>query len=360
MVPDQADGQTVPVPEPVVDPVAPGVLDGAADALRAGGLVAFPTETVYGLGGDATSAAAVERIFAVKGRPATDPLIVHVPDVDAARAVVVGWDDRAESVAQRFWPGPLTLVLERSGSVVDAVGGGRSTVAVRVPAHPVALDLLRAAGVPVAAPSANRFGRVSPTSAAHVVAELGDVLDPATDRVLDGGPTRLGVESTVLDLTGDRPTVLRHGGVTVEGLSAVVPDVDAPERTVVPEDEAAAAPGTFLRHYSPATPLVLVDGSAQVAQDLVRTLASAGLAAVLLDLPDDPDLAAATLYAALREADGSAGVLVARTVAADGIGRAVNDRLFRAASGLVVTDASPTTLERVRQAVLPPAVSPPS
>lgn len=348
------------MPEPVVDPAAPGALVDAAAALRSGGLVAFPTETVYGLGGDATSAAAVARIFSVKGRPATDPLIVHVPDVAAARAVVVGWDDRAESVAQRFWPGPLTLVLERSGSVVDAVGGGRSTVAVRVPAHPVALELLRAAGVPVAAPSANRFGRVSPTTAAHVMAELGDLLDPATDRVLDGGPTRLGVESTVLDLTGPTPTVLRHGGVTVEDLSSVLPDVDAPERTVVPEDRAAAAPGTFLRHYSPATPVVLVDGPDPVVRELVAALVTAGVGAAALELPDDPDRAAATLYAALREADGSAGVLVARTVAADGIGRAVNDRLFRAASGLVVTDASPSTLERVRRAVLPPTVSPAS
>ena len=348
------------MPELVVDPAAPGVLADAADALRAGGLVAFPTETVYGLGGDATSGAAVRRIFSAKGRPATDPLIVHLPDVESVRPVVLGWDDRAEAVAQRFWPGPLTLVLGRSGAVVDAVGGGRDTVAVRVPAHPVALELLRTAGVPVAAPSANRFGRVSPTTAAHVVAELGDVLDPAVDRVVDGGPTRLGVESTVLDLTGERPVVLRHGGVTVEDLSTVLPDVEAPERTVVPEDQAAAAPGTFLRHYSPATPVVLVDGPAAVAVELVGALAAAGVVAVPLDLPEDPDLAAAALYAVLRGADGSAPVLVARTVAAAGIGRAVNDRLFRAASGLVVTDAAAPTVARVRQAVLPPTVSPAS
>jgi L-threonylcarbamoyladenylate synthase len=350
----------VAVPELVVDPAAPGVLADAAAALRAGGLVSFPTETVYGLGGDATSVEAVRRIFSVKGRPATDPLIVHVPDLDAARRVVVGWDDRTEGVAQRFWPGPLTLVLVRSDAVVDAVGGGRPTVAVRIPAHPVALELLRAAGVPVAAPSANRFGRVSPTTAAHVVAELGGLLDPAVDLVLDGGPTRLGVESTVLDLTGDRPTVLRHGGVTAEDLSSVLDDVAAPERTVVPEDQAAAAPGTFLRHYSPATPVVLVEGPVAVARDLVAALAAGGLAAAVLDLPDLPDQAAAALYAALRDADGSAPVLVARTVAASGIGRAVNDRLFRAASGLVVTDAGAASVERVRRAVLPPTVLPAS
>ena len=263
-------------------------------------------------------------------------------------------------MAQRFRRGPLTLVLERSGAVVDAVGGGRPTVAVRVPAHPVALDLLRSAGVPVAAPSANRFGRVSPTTAAHVVAELGGVLDPLADRVLDGGPTRLGVESTVLDLTGARPAVLRHGGVTVEDLSAVLEDLDAPERTVVPEDQAAAAPGTFLRHYSPATPVVLVDGPDEVVADLLAGLGAAGLEGVQLGLPDEPDLAAAALYAVLRDADGTAPVLVARTVAAAGIGRAVNDRLFRAASGLVVTDAGPASVERVRRAVLPPTVSPAS
>jgi len=350
----------VAVPELVVDPAAPGVLADAAAALRAGGLVSFPTETVYGLGGDATSVEAVRRIFSVKGRPATDPLIVHVPDLDAARRVVVGWDDRTEGVAQRFWPGPLTLVLVRSDAVVAAVGGGRPTVAVRIPAHPVALELLRASGVPVAAPSANRFGRVSPTTAAHGVAELGDVLDAATDRVLDGGPTRLGVESTVLDLSGDRPTVLRHGGVTVEDLAAVLPDVVAPERTVVPEDQAAAAPGTFLRHYSPSTPVVLVDGPARVAQELAANLSETGLGAALLGLSDEPERAAAELYAALRNADGSAAVLVARTVAAAGIGRAVNDRLFRAASGLVVTDSSHATVDRVRRAVLPPAVWPAS
>ncbi len=338
------------MPDLLADPADPGVLDAAAAALRAGGLVAFPTETVYGLGGDATSAAAVARIFAAKGRPATDPLIVHVPDVDAARGVVQGWDDRAEAAARRFWPGPLTLVLARAGAVVGAVGGGRPTVAVRVPAHGVALDLLRAAGVPVAAPSANRFGRVSPTAAAHVLAELGDVLDPATDVVLDGGPTPLGVESTVLDLTGGRPTVLRHGGVTVEDLVPVLGEVDAPGRTVVPEDRAAPAPGTFLRHYSPATPVVLVDGPAPVAAELVGALGAA-----LLDLPEDPDRAAAALYAALRAADGAAPVLVARTVDPVGIGRAVNDRLFRAASGRVVADASPATVARLRQAVLPPS-----
>ena len=348
------------MPELVVDPAAPGVLADAAAALRDGGLVAFPTETVYGLGGDATSADAVARIFSAKGRPSTDPLIVHLPDVESVRPVVVGWDDRAEAVAQRFWPGPLTLVLGRAGVVVDAVGGGRGTVAVRVPAHPVALELLREAGVPVAAPSANRFGRVSPTTAAHVVAELGDVLDPGVDRVVDGGPTRLGVESTVLDLTGGRPVVLRHGGVTVEDLLTVLPEVEAPERTVVPEDRSAAAPGTFLRHYSPATPVVLVDGPAGVADELLAELAASGLSPALLDLPVDPGPAAATLYATLRDADGSAQVLVVRTVAAEGIGRAVNDRLFRAASGLVVTDAAAPTVARVRQAVLPPTVSPPS
>ncbi|MFM7063562.1 MAG: L-threonylcarbamoyladenylate synthase, partial [Actinomycetes bacterium] len=294
------------MPDLLADPAAPGVLDAAASLLRSDGLVAFPTETVYGLGGDASSSAAVDRIFAAKGRPATDPLIVHVADVDAARAVAEGWDDRAESVARRFWPGPLTLVLRRAGTVVDAVGGGRPTVAVRVPAHAVAQALLRAAGVPVAAPSANRFGRVSPTTAAHVLDELGDVLDPATDRVLDGGPTPLGVESTVLDLTGDRPAVLRHGGVTLDDLRRVLPDVRGPERTVVPEDAAAPAPGMFLRHYAPATPVVLVDGPAEVVRDLVVALADADVAAVPLVLSDDPVRAAAGLYAALRTADGTA------------------------------------------------------
>ena len=330
------------------DELGPAV-EAAAEELRRGGLVAFPTETVYGLGALATDAAALARVFAAKGRPTTDPLIVHVPDATAASGVVVGWDDRAAALAARFWPGPLTLVLGRSDRVDAAVGGGRATVAVRVPAHPVALELLRAVDGPVAAPSANRFGGVSPTTAAHVVAEhLTGVA-----MVLDGGACPLGVESTVLDLTGGRPTVLRHGGVTVEDLATVLGDVDAPDRAHVPEDRPAASPGQFLRHYAPSTPLVLVEGRRATVQDLLGRLADVPGGAAEVALPEAPDDAARGLYAALREADGTAGVLVVAAVDPSGIGRAVNDRLFRAATGLVVTDATEATAARVRAVVAP-------
>jgi L-threonylcarbamoyladenylate synthase len=329
----------------VADPnhLDPTVLAEAGELLRAGQLVAFPTETVYGLGADATNADAVSRIFEIKGRPATDPLIVHVLDSAAASGVAQSWNDLAQSLADRFWPGPLTLVLERSGAVVDAVGGGRSTVAVRVPAHRTALALLQAAQVPVAAPSANRFGRVSPTTADHVLAEF----PSGVARLLDGGPTPLGVESTVLDLTTAVPTVLRPGGVTVEDLVEVLGQVEAPEREVVPESEAAAAPGGFLRHYAPNTPMVLVEGGVEVAGPLRDQLRERGVVARILELSNEPTAAATSLYGLLRNADSTADVLLACMVRSEGIGRAVNDRLFRAASGRVVAAADEVTCDRV-------------
>ncbi|MFM7069011.1 MAG: L-threonylcarbamoyladenylate synthase, partial [Actinomycetes bacterium] len=341
--------ETAAVRALVVDAAAPddSLVGRAADLLRAGGLVAFPTETVYGLGADATSPNAVARIFEVKGRPASDPLIVHVATIAAARQVAARWDERADLLAARCWPGPLTLVVERAGNVADAVGGGRSTVAVRVPAHPVALALLEAARVPIAAPSANRFGRVSPTTAAHVLDELADRLDPRTDAVLDGGPAIVGVESTVVDLTGPTAVVLRPGGVSVDVLASAIGPVEVPERLVVSSAGPAPAPGTYLRHYSPRTPVVFVDAGPDTVGALVRTLERSGVAAASLDLPASLDRAAAALYDTLRLAEGSAAVLLARAVEPSGVGLAINDRLFRAANGVVVTDASPASVERI-------------
>jgi len=195
-----------------------GGIQDAADLLRRGGLVAFPTETVYGLGADATNAEAVARIFAVKGRPATNPLIVHVADLETAKRYAATWSDAAQTLAAVWWPGPLTLVVPKTPEIVDAVSAGRPTVALRVPDHPVALELLRAFGGPVAAPSANRSTHVSPTTADHVRQELGDEVDI----ILDGGPCSVGIESTVLDLTGDRPVILRPGGVTRQKIEAIV------------------------------------------------------------------------------------------------------------------------------------------
>lgn len=329
-----------------VDPLEPDpdTIEHAARLLRDGRLVAFPTETVYGLGADARDPEAIRRVFEGKGRPSTDPLIVHVPSADDARAVASEWPAAAGRLAAAFWPGPLTLVLPRSGGLTAEISAGRPTVAVRVPAHPVADALLRAAGIPVAAPSANRFGRISPTTAAHVT----DELDGVFDLLLDGGPTPLGVESTVVDLSGDVPEMLRPGGVTLEDLVDVVGPVRHRARRATPQDRSAAAPGEFLRHYAPSTPLVLVEGGVDVARRLVAGLTRTGVDASAVELPADPSLAARQLYATLRRADSAgAAVLVVPAVVPDGLGRAVNDRLFRAAHGRVVLDDSPATVERI-------------
>ena len=332
-----------------VDPVRPSpeLLDGLGARLRHGALVAFPTETVYGLGAAIDRPDALARIFTVKGRPGTDPLIVHVAGVDDLDGVVSSVPPVAFELAQAFWPGPLTLVLQRGSSIGDVVTAGGPTVGVRVPAHPVAAGLIRAAGRGIAAPSANRFGRISPTSAADVVSELGAWMDPA-DAVVDGGPTPLGIESTVVDLTGDRPIVLRHGGVTLEDLTDVLGPVDAPERRVVADDQVAAAPGGLLRHYSPDTPLALVDGDRSLADHLCRAVRRRGVDTAVLDLPTDAPVAAQGLYRALRDADAyGADLLLAVVLAPEGMGRGVNDRLFRAAHGRVVNDDSAATVDRL-------------
>jgi L-threonylcarbamoyladenylate synthase len=336
----------------VVDPYRPdpAPIDRAGRLLAGGGLVVFPTETVYGLGAHAFDLAAVQAVFAGKGRPATDPLIVHVADLDGVRDVVAGWPPAAAALAEAFWPGPLTLVLPKRPVVPDEITAGRPTVAVRVPAHPVTQAVLRAAGVPVAAPSANRFGRVSPTTAEHVRSEL----HGAYDLLLDAGPTPLGVESTVVDLTGEVPELLRPGGVVLEDLRQVIGEVRHQDRIVVAEIDDAAAPGQFLRHYAPTTPLVLVEGAGELVDTLRATLASQGFDAGVVELPAAPDAAARQLYAALRDADARGhGVLLAPVVDPAGLGRAVNDRLFRAAHGRVVADATPPTLQRIEHLVSP-------
>lgn len=325
-----------------VSPLHPdlALLVRAAEVLRSGGLVAFPTETVYGLGADALSRDAVRRIFRAKGRPATNPLIVHVADVALARAVVAEWPEAAERLARAFWPGPLTLVLPRGEQVPDDVTGGLSAVGVRVPAHPVALGLLRAARIPVAAPSANRYMQISPTTADHVVAALGD----SVDVVLDGGPTRVGIESTVLDLSRGVPTVLRPGGLSLAALRQVVPDV------VLLDGEgggpALASPGLHPRHYAPRARLELVP-TGEALRDRAEALSAAGArvgvivlsdpgplrAAVVERLPDDAEGYGARLYAVLHDLDarGVTAVLVEAPPASEAW-VAVRDRLGRAAT----------------------------
>jgi len=301
----------------------------AAQLLRAGELVAFPTETVYGLGADATSDAAVARIFAAKGRPRFNPLIVHVPGLAQAERLAA-FDERACVAARRFWPGPLSLVLLRRPecSLSLLASAGLDTIALRVPAHPVAQALLRAAGRPIAAPSANRSGRVSPTTAAHVAAEL----DDRVTLVLDAGPCPVGVESTVLDLTGRVPALLRPGGVTIEQLTEIFGAIE----TAVPGEDAPRSPGRLPSHYAPGRPLRLDALDARPGEALLAfgPQAPAGFAEVLfLSRSGDLAEAAANFFAMLRRLDRPefSGIAV-MPIPERGLGRAINDRLRRAAA----------------------------
>jgi L-threonylcarbamoyladenylate synthase len=301
--------------------------------LRGGGLVAFPTETVYGLGADALSEAAVRKIFAAKGRPADNPLIVHVAGVDQVAALVRAVPAVAAALMAKFWPGPLTLVFERSAAVPDVTTAGQATVGVRVPAHPAALALLRACGRPLAAPSANRSGRPSPTSAAHV---LGDFSNGEIDVVLDGGSCEVGLESTVVDVTRAVPMVLRSGGVTVEALRAAVGEVDV----LIGHDPEAMArsPGLRHRHYAPRARVVLVGaGEAQGGDDVAvisRRTRPVGFVGTWRQMPADLEGFARELFAALREVDApGVETIVVEGVEEEGLGRAILDRLRRAAAG---------------------------
>jgi len=322
---------------PVKAPDEAAIAAGAR-ALAAGCLVAFPTETVYGLGADALDPHAVARVFAAKGRPTDHPLICHVATADDLAPLVAHVTPAARALAGAFWPGPLTLVMPRSDAVPDAVTGGRDTVAVRVPAHPVALALLRAFGGPVAAPSANRFGRPSPTSAADVDLELGDQVEV----ILDGGPCEIGIESTVLDLTTDPPQVLRPGRISAEQIAHVLGSHVAAEAS-----GPARAPGMLESHYAPGATVEVVpeqqvaSRAAALADDGVRVavlapMPVAGLPAGALELGPvgDPDGYAARLYAAFRRADAEgAQVIIAVPPPPEGIGVAVRDRLQRASAG---------------------------
>ena len=307
----------------------------AAALLRAGALVAFPTETVYGLGADATNGQAVAAVFAAKGRPSFNPLICHYPDAEAAWRDVVP-DARAERLAARFWPGPLTLVLpRRPGCRVDLLAGaGLDTLAVRVPGHPLALDLLRAVGRPVAAPSANRSGQVSPTTAAHVL----EGLSGRIAAVLDGGPSAVGLESTVLDLSGGGAALLRPGGVTAEAIAAEIGPVG---RALDPGTAPVhlRSPGMLLSHYAPVLPLRLEATEAAPDEALLAFGPDAPPAALVWNLSERGDLAeaAARLFSGLRwlDAEGRARGLVriaAMPVPERGLGVAINDRLRRAAA----------------------------
>jgi L-threonylcarbamoyladenylate synthase len=311
----------------LIEAANPQAIRRAADLLKAGRLVAFPTETVYGLGGDATCERAVAEIFAVKGRPRFNPLIVHVPGLAEAEKLAV-FNDHARWVAGRFWPGPVTLVLPRRGDsgLSLLASAGLDTVAVRAPAHEVAQALLRETGRPVAAPSANRSGRVSPTEAAHVAEELGDRIA----MILDGGRTPVGLESTVLDLSGESPALLRPGGVTLEQLAELLGPIAAPTGGPL------KSPGMLVSHYAPSLPLRLEAVSAQPGEALLAfgPEAAPGFAEVLwLSRAGDLAEAAANLFAMLRRLDRPqfSGIAV-MPIPEHGLGRAINDRLRRAAA----------------------------
>ena len=323
----------------------------AAAMLQRGELVAFPTETVYGLGANGLDPDAVARIYAAKGRPAWNPVIVHVADVSGARALVSQWPQRAQQLADAFWPGPLTMVLPKNESVPPIATAGTDTVAVRVPRHPVALALIRAAGVPLAAPSANRFTHISPTTAHHVAASLGD----RVSLILDGGPCEVGIESTVVDLSGEHPTILRPGSISAAALSDVLHcavNLRISHRPLASSDDEtpARSPGTADRHYAPNADVWLVDAHNvnEIASALIERRANnadarvtalvLGLSVPLSDddrdirMPSSPAMYARALYAALHDADaaGTTLIVIERPPLLDAW-QAVHDRLSRAA-----------------------------
>jgi L-threonylcarbamoyladenylate synthase len=341
-----------------LDPRAPdaAAIRRAAEILRRGGLVAFPTETVYGLGAHALDADAVTRIFTAKGRPAQDPLIVHIHDVAGLAALVAEIPATVHALASRFWPGPLTMVLRRSERVPRTVTAGLDTVAIRVPAHAIAHALIEAAGIPVAAPSANLFSRPSPTRAEHVLQDL----DGRIDMLIDGGPTTVGVESTVIDLTGSVPEILRPGAITLETIREVLSTVRA--RSVSSSETSAGmkSPGLLSKHYSPRAAMTLYEGPRVKAIDrMLADAAAAGahgrrvgiiaadedafagsdaLRIVRLGPERDHARLAANLYSALRALDAEqVDLIFARTFADEsGLGAAIHDRLRRAAAGRIV------------------------
>jgi L-threonylcarbamoyladenylate synthase len=319
------------------------VIAEAAGVLRAGGLVAFPTETVYGLGANALDAAAVQSIFDAKGRAANNPIIVHVADVAAAKSLVADWSAVADELAERFWPWPLTLVLPKQPIVPDIVSAGGSTVGIRVPAHPVALALLKSARLPIAAPSANRSNNISPTTAEHVLQGL----DGRVDLILDAGPCSGGLESTVLDLTTDPPRVLRPGLVTVEQLKEVLGNVAGPER---PDGKAEKAvplrsPGMLDRHYAPRAKLICVsrpDDSqvvqAQAAGKRIGWLSMSDRipsnpSDIVISMPESPVAYSARLYAALHELDNAeVEMIFVESPPTGDAWLAIHDRLRRASA----------------------------
>ncbi len=328
----------------------------AAEVIRRGGLVAFPTETVYGLGANALDETATKGIFIAKGRPSDNPLIVHVADKESVRMLVEGMPETAEKLMDRFWPGPLTLVMKKSRIIPNIITAGLDTVAVRMPSHPIALALIKEAGLPVAAPSANTSGRPSPTTAKHVMDDLWDKVD----MILDGGPATVGVESTVLDITGDVPMILRPGGITPSQIKSVLGTVlyDPALNARNAENSVPKSPGMKYRHYSPKAQMFIIDGELAGVVAKIREMTdeygkrglSVGILAteqtrdmydsgeiISLGDRDKPETLASNLFTALREFDRRhVDIILAEAVKNEEIGLAVMNRMSKAAGGNII------------------------
>jgi L-threonylcarbamoyladenylate synthase len=354
--------QTEVLPVNALDP-DPSAIERAATLLRNGELVVFPTETVYGLGADAFQLAAVEQIFVAKERPFSDPLIVHIASLATLEMLVADIPPQALQLARTFWPGPLTLLLPATARVPKMVTAGLDTVAVRMPRHPIALALIKAVGSPIAAPSANRFMHVSPTTAQHAFADL----HGRVPLILDGGPCEVGVESTILDLCAEVPTILRPGGTSLEALRTILPQVQPPsKRSTLATDtshdaQAQKAPGQMPVHYSPTVPTFLFEGGIEAIREAMlaeiqRRQAQNEQAGILLADEDltafqksgafiyslgnaqAPEQIAAQLFAGLRTLEeAGVQVILCRSFGVQGLGMAVRDRLLKAAGGKVIS-----------------------
>ena len=349
-----------------INPIQPeaAYIAHAANLLRQGKLVAFPTETVYGLGADALNTAAVQQIFVAKGRPLSDPLIVHIADESSLEQLVTHIPPAARQLAQVFWPGPLTLILPADPRVPSIVTAGLANVAIRMPRHPVALALIRASGSAIAAPSANRFMHVSPTTAQHVYADLNGRIP----LILDGGPCSVGVESTVLDLCSQPPTILRPGGISLEALRTILPEIQRSpsqqtsraQHTTHHSAEAMQSPGQMLIHYAPIVPAFLFEGTTEamltamlheiqqrqaqhqqvgllIADEDLTTFQDSGAHIYTLGSLQAPEQIAARLYAGLRTLEGAnVQVILCRSFEEHGLGLAIRDRLLKATGGKVI------------------------
>lgn len=342
-----------------IDPDRPehAKIQKAAEVIKKGGLVAFPTETVYGLGANALDREAVDSIFKIKKRPQTDPIIVHISDISQLETIVKNIPPLAMTLAEKYWPGPLTLIMERKNTIPSNVTAGLPTVAVRMPSHPISIALIKASGTPIAAPSANIFSRPSSTKARHII----DDFSESVDLIIDGGDSTIGVESTVLDITQTPPVLLRPGGTPMESLLEEIPDLlFGPKYIKLEETTASQSPGMLTKHYSPRAKLILIQGPPEKtiqrikseAENLLDENKKVGLLlpsedfdkftqlpVASYDLGSESDLetVAKNLFSGLRELDSyGLDVILVRSLTSEGLGLAILDRMIRASEGKII------------------------